>query len=347
MSVVRRATLGAICLVLLVGCTNKRDVDPDGAVKTPRPTPPASTSLPPVASPTRPLVPTTAASPSAGPATCATARPAPTGRSESTIKVAGGPARRYILFLPEEYDGRRRLPLVFSFHGYGAGSDQQLLYSGLTSVAERNGFVLVALDGQGDPRHYNQRSVARGGEVSDITVVNTVLDALSDSLCLDSKRVYATGMSDGGALAAALGCFASKRFAAVAPVAALVYDPACAEATPVALMAFRGTADKIVPYAGGRVACCGNPVVEATETDIASWADHNGCDPKPTVTQHGAVKTSAYTGCDGPGDVVLHSVIGGGHTWPGAFGLPGLGVTTRDIVASEAIWEFFAAHPKP
>jgi len=262
------------------------------------------------------------------------------------VTVAGAPERRYTLYLPSAYDGSTRLPLVFNFHGYGSTADQQLLYSGLSSVAEREDFVLVTLNGQGSPRHYNQRPKAYNGEVSDIVVVTSVLDALLEALCLDPQRVYAAGMSDGGVLAAALGCFASDRFAAVAAVAALVYDPGCEAGSPVPLMAFAGTEDPINPFEGGKVACCGGPVVNATRDDVASWAAHNGCDPTPAVATGGAVETSSYAGCDQGADVVLHAIVGGGHTWPGAIGLPGLGVTTRDIKASPAIWEFFAAHPK-
>jgi polyhydroxybutyrate depolymerase len=282
----------------------------------------------------------------AGSATCATARPGANGTASAEVAVRGAPARRYLRYLPAAYDGLHRLPVVCNFHGYGATSDEQMLYSGQYAVAERKGFVVVAVDGQGDPLHYNVRAATHGGEVSDVQVVVAVLDQVSKSLCLDPKRVYATGMSDGGALAAALGCFASDRFAAVAPVAALIYDPSCAKAKPVPLMAFRGTADEIVPYGGGAVACCGNPVVNPTRQDIASWAKHNGCGPTPAVTKRGAVETSSYTGCTGGADVVLHTVVGGGHTWPGAISLPGLGVTTRDIDASAAMWDFFAAHPK-
>ena len=263
------------------------------------------------------------------------------------MPVKGAAARPYVRYLPAAYDGRRRLPVVFDFHGYGANADEQLLYSGFPSLAETSGFAVVALEGQGDPQHYNQRAVGHGGEVSDVAVVTALLDVLSKTLCLDPRRVYATGMSDGGALAVALGCFASRRFAAVAPVGALIYDPACEQAGPVPLMAFRGTADPIVPYAGGAVTCCGNPVVHATKADIASWARHNRCSRKPAVTRHGEIETSAYTGCRNGADVVLHSIIGGGHTWPGAIGLPGLGRTTQDIDATQAMWDFFVAHPKP
>lgn len=332
-----------LALVLAGGCTTHRGQDSNVQAK-PSVSQTTLSSLPTASSAQTSAA---AAAAAAGVGTCASAKPAALGWTDHEIAVKGAAARKYIRYLPESYDGRRRLPVVFNFHGYSANAEEQLLYSGLVSVSDRIGFAVVTLNGQGDPKHYNQRATEHDGEVSDISVVTRLLDELSATLCLDQRRVYATGMSDGGALAAALGCFASTRFAAVAPVAALIYDPSCDKGKPVPLMAFRGTADKIVPYAGGTVACCGNPVVNPTKVDITSWAKHNGCASRPAVTRHGDVETTAYTGCTAGADVVLQSVIGGGHTWPGAIGLPGLGHTSRDINASQAMWEFFAAHPKP
>jgi polyhydroxybutyrate depolymerase len=296
-----------------------------------------------------PARPQTPSQPSAVPSAaggCAPVRAHPAGLSYASVPVPGARTRRYILTVPRGYDGASPLPLVVNLHGYGANADEQLFYSGLGPLADREMFVLATIDGQGSPRHYNIRPVPRGEDVSDITVVGRVVEAISTKLCIDSRRIFATGMSDGGALAAALACFDSERFAAVAPVAALFYDQTCDPAEPVPLIAFRGTDDEIVPYAGGEVACCGHPQVRATERDIADWAEHNGCSPKPTVTTSGEVRTSAYSSCTAGADVVLHAIVGGGHSWPGAIQLPGLGRTSRDIDASEAMWQFFVAHPK-
>ncbi len=320
----------AAMTLALTACTSSRpDADPP-ATRTPAPSRVSAVPSP--------------AAPAAG--QCAPVKTHPPGRTDATVAVPGGAARRYILTLPRGYDGSSRFPLVVNLHGYGANADEQLFYSGLGRLADRHSFVLVTIDGQGSPRHYNIRPTASADEVSDVAVVGRVVDAISTTLCIDPLRVYATGMSDGGALAAALACFDSERFAAVAPVAALFYDDTCDPAQPVPLIAFRGTDDEIVPYAGGEVACCGHPTVRATERDIADWAEHNGCTPQPTVTTRGDVQTSAYSGCTAGADVILHSIVGGGHSWPGAIELPGLGPTSRDVDASEAMWEFFAAHAK-
>lgn len=55
-----------------------------------------------------------------------------------------------------------------------------------------------------------------------------------------------------------------------------------------------------------------------------------------------------YASPDG-NDVVLYRVEGGGHTWPGGwepYPQCFIGPVSRDLDATEAIWEFFANHPK-
>ena len=50
---------------------------------------------------------------------------------------------------------------------------------------------------------------------------------------------------------------------------------------------------------------------------------------------------SNWNGCVAP--VVLYRVEGGGHTWPGAVGVPRLGYTTHQLSASAEMWKFFSA----
>jgi polyhydroxybutyrate depolymerase len=263
------------------------------------------------------------------------------------VTTPAGAKRRYLLYLPSAYDGRRPVPLVLNLHGYGGTPELQQLYSGLGLVGEDEGFAVAALAGQGKPLHYNVRDTRSDGEESDVHVAGALVDHLAKTLCVDEDRVYAAGMSNGGALAVAAACYDSDRYAAVAAVAALVYDPSCDRGRPVPMIVFRGTGDPIVPYGGGRVRCCGGPVVNDTKADITSWAKHNGCSATPRITTKGTVVTTRYTGCTGGADVVLHTVIGGGHTWPGAIAVPGLGKNTGkdELDASVEIWKFFARHP--
>jgi polyhydroxybutyrate depolymerase len=57
------------------------------------------------------------------------------------------------------------------------------------------------------------------------------------------------------------------------------------------------------------------------------------------------VTRRAYAGCDA--DVVLYTIHGGGHTWPGGTPLPEwfVGTTSRSVDASTLMWDFFRRHP--
>jgi polyhydroxybutyrate depolymerase len=240
---------------------------------------------------------------------------------------------------------------VFDFHGYGSSAAVQLIYSGFVPVADREGFVLVAPDGQGTARHFTLLG-ATATEADDVGFTLALLDHLEEQLCLDPARVYATGMSNGGALSSVLACRAADRFAAVASVAAFVYLPACEQAPrAVPIAAFMGTGDPIVPFAGGRVNCCGNPNIPGAEATMASFATHAGCDATPATSRLGQqVEHRVWGGCRPGAAVELYVVEGGGHTWPGSpidTSSRGLGATTHDVDATAAIWAFFEAHPRP
>jgi polyhydroxybutyrate depolymerase len=256
--------------------------------------------------------------------------------------------RDYVIYAPATYTGRTRVPVVLEFHGYGSGAQQQLIYGNLGPQSERDGFLVVAPEGQGATKHFTLEG-AVAGEQDDVQFTADLLDHLEGQLCVDTRRIYTTGMSNGGAMSAVLACRLSDRIAAFASVAAVVWGPPCAQARPVPIMAIHGTADDVVPYAGGRVACCGQPTIAAVPDTMANWADHNGCGPTPEESRPAeTIVLRSWTGCRAGGATELYIVEGGGHTWPGSRVTVGrLGATSTDLDASEVIWTFFQGHRLP
>lgn len=251
--------------------------------------------------------------------------------------------------MPPTYDGRRRVPLVLNFHGHGSSASAQQAYAGFAPVADREGFVVVAPDGQGQPRHFTLLGAA-AGEADDVAFTLALLDHLDTKLCVDPKRVFATGMSNGGALSSVLACRASSRIAAAGAVAAMIFVPPCDDGGPPSpFVGMMGDADPIVPFAGGRVNCCGNPNIPAAADTTQKFADRDGCEPTPVEERPSpSIVHRVWQGCDAGTAVELYVVNGGGHTWPGAaFDLAarGLGATTHELSATETLWTFFAAHP--
>jgi len=116
----------------------------------------------------------------------------------------------------------------------------------------------------------------------------------------------------------------------------------------VPMIAFHGTADPIVPYNGGSSPAAPDlfPSVPAW---TANWARRNRCGPSPVESPVAAqVSRVEYTGCADDAAVVLYTIRGGGHTWPGGKPLPKLitGPTSREVDATRRMWEFFLAHPR-
>jgi polyhydroxybutyrate depolymerase len=163
-----------------------------------------------------------------------------------------------------------------------------------------------------------------------------VIDDLAGRACIDRKRVYSTGMSNGGFMSHRLGCEASDAIAAIGPVAGLIGIPAdsCQPSRPVPVIHFYGTEDELVDY------------MFADDVD-AVWADRNGCSDDGTVSyQEGNVTCTTRSACEGGVEVTLCSVEGGGHCWPGQEFCP-FGASTTDISANEAMWALFERFALP
>lgn len=277
---------------------------------------------------------------------------APAGRLR-TLRV-NGVERTYLLYVPPTYQPGTPAPLVLVFHGAGGSGRRMAPHTGFSRLAARAGFVAVYPDGL--RRRWNDGRSAAATQ-DDVGFVRALLDTLRRELSLDSTRVYATGISNGAMFSYRLACDLPGVFAAIAPVAGATpadLTAGCAQTTPVSVLAIQGTADPLLPYAGGGVAGGRGSVLSARES-IAFWAKVAGCGQAPAVTEEPdrvrdgtRVQLTAYAGCrDGRG-VELHTVQGGGHTWPG--GPPvgrSVGRVSREIDATELIWAFFARHPRP
>lgn len=262
---------------------------------------------------------------------------------------SAGSTRDYLVYVPDAYTGEEPVGLVFTLHGAGSNKEEQLAYSAFGPLADEDGTIVVAPDATGDPRRWSpygaEPSVSLGGidGVNDLDFFAELLDEVEATFCIDPTRVYATGMSSGGFMSAAIACEYSDRIAAIAPVTATVYaEGACGEADTTPYVYFHGTDDPVVPFLGPVPGPNGEPGPGAAELSSQAWADHNGCDAEPTDERIGTeVIHRSWSGCDAPTD--LYIVEGGGHTWPGGLvDLPALGHTTREISASEIIWELFA-----
>lgn len=282
--------------------------------------------------------------------------------------------RTYTVHVPEAYREDSPAPLVFVFHGGGGSAGQVARSSGFNKLSEEHGFIAVYP--QGVNKHWNdgrdsEKFKDQDAKIDDIAWIEKILATLKQKYAIDADRVYAVGISNGGMFTQRLAIESGRNFAAAASLTAQIPEP-LAQATaqsPVSMLMINGTDDPVVPYHGGEVAIHLFPRLEklrpqpsrgrviSTEDTVRFWMLRNDVGAKETLTElpdtdpgDGATaQRLEWTNHGNNASVVLYKIIGGGHTWPGTQSrLPVrvVGATCQDFNASEAIWAFFAAHPR-
>ena len=256
------------------------------------------------------------------------------GKTTTRTITSGGNGRSYLVHVPANYDAARPAPMVLNFHGFGSNPEQQNAVSAFVQMSDREDFILVTPDGGIGWRFIQSARDANTAFVRDVVA------GVSADLCIDPKRIFATGKSQGGFMSSWLGCNTPEIVAAIAPVSGM-YEPTegCG---PIPIMEFHGTADSLIPFGGGRVLVLGNyPGAVAV---MEKWASSNRCSGTPeTVQLTPHVQRVTYRDCNA---ATVQFITDAGHTWPGTSIREGDKSTPADLAASELIWDFFKAHPK-
>lgn len=287
------------------------------------------------------------------------ASPLPPGLHERSICVEGL-RRSYLIHVPGTLAAAETWPVVLAFHGAGANARQMLRMSGLNEKADDSRFVVVYPEGTGVGPLKTFNGGGRGGamaerDIDDVAFIHGLLDDLASLIPLDSCRVFATGISNGGMMCHRLAAEMPERIAAIAPVAGTlaVRLPPLPRGVPV--MHFHGRSDGIVPWTGPNLMTPRFLTFLSVDATVAAWRQANGCPDGWTISEFENVardgtlvrRHSSRPGRDGS-EVILIDIEGGGHTWPGRPNLMiFLGKTTRDISANDLMWEFFERHPLP
>jgi polyhydroxybutyrate depolymerase len=189
-----------------------------------------------------------------------------------------GVQREYLLHVPASYDGSEMVPLVLDFHGYFSEAAEEKLVSGWVAKSDLEGFLLVHPDGVA--RSWNGGTLCCGSaqaeQVDDVGFARAIVEELTQPACVDRARVYATGLSNGGAMAHRLACEASDMFAATAPSAMSNGTVPCEPERPISVIMYRATADTLVGYEGG-----GLLAFSSARADLEQWSARNGCEGSP------------------------------------------------------------------
>ncbi len=268
-----------------------------------------------------------------------------------------GTRREFRVHLPPCYDHCRPLPVILAFHGMSANAKLLQRFVELDMAADKYGYITVYPDGTGvGPLKGFKAGSSQGKRESrkpdDVIFTHALLDQLERTLCIDHRRIYATGLSNGAMMCYRLAVEMPQRIAAIAPVSGALGRGVCLPSCPISVMHFHGTCDDVLPFCGphekGLFAQDYHPV----PCTIKFFAKAAGCSDNADVEEQlnavddgTTVVTTSYSNPETGIEVVLVKICGGGHQWPQQpIGLKYLGRATAEINANEQMCCFFQRH---
>jgi polyhydroxybutyrate depolymerase len=294
----------------------------------------------------------------------------PPGNHEIRLRH-GGRDRIAIVHVPPRANARTALPLLLALHGGGGEAAGFRDYAGLDPLADRDGYVVVYPYGTGLlPRRLLTWNggrccgYAQSRSIDDVGFLIALVDEVARRMSIDTRRVSATGHSNGAIMAYRLAAERADRIAAIVPVAGAMNLERFAPARPVPVLHIHSVDDPRALYNGG----IGPPFpltserVEHRSVDesLTRWREFNGCgaDRKVVMTRTGRTGTReasqtatllSYGPCRSGAEVAHWQLTGVGHGWPGerGSGLPEsvLGPRTTIINAAEEIFRFLQQLP--
>jgi polyhydroxybutyrate depolymerase len=245
-----------------------------------------------------------------GSSICDSLRP---GDTTGTMQF-GGALRTYLVHVPPNRAPGTPVPLLVDMHGIFLDAQIQRGLSNYVQFADREGFIIVFPNGIDNAWNIGP-CCTFSRTVDDVGFLRALVGRFTSAGCVDPKRVYAAGYSMGGGMSHYLACNAGDVFAAVAPAAFdLLQEAPCAPTRPITVVSFRGTADFIVPYAGGpsRPPNGLNTTINflGAERTFTRWAELNRCTGQPAAALNGC---RTYAQCASGVEVTFCSTLGGSH----------------------------------
>ena len=202
--------------------------------------------------------------------------------------VHDGLTRTYKVHVPARHDDTTPIPVVIYLHG-GGGNARAAYLDGVDKAADKFGFILAVPEGTGKVKLGELRASWNGGKwkggqccgsADDVGFISKMLDELKKKFNVDEKRIYATGISNGGLMTNRLACELADKIAAIATVAPPAVMSNCSPSRPMPVMAIHGTSDPANPFDGSapRSIFTNSPYKRMPPKDtVEAWLEINGC----------------------------------------------------------------------
>lgn len=221
-----------------------------------------------------------------------------------------GKNRTFIMHVPSAYKGDKPVPLVVDYHPIGGSGQGQLQGTQYKSQTDPEGVISLYPDGtaggsgmMGSMPGWNVGPCCSKDD--DVKFSREMIKAVEEKVCIDTKRVYATGFSMGGGMSNHVACNMADVYAAVAPAGMdlnTTNSATCNPARPISIIMFRGTADGVCRYTGGDSGMGDGLNFLGAEGNFKFWAEKNGCTGSPTTNANGCQE---YSTCKDGVKVVL------------------------------------------
>jgi len=281
--------------------------------------------------------------------------------SDQRMVIHEGVEREYIIHVPENLT--EDFPIVFVIHGYTGSAEGIAAYTGMNSIAEREGFIAVypqgTIDSNGNTFFNVGYEFNDDSPINDVSFIRELVRSISQEFNLKRKKAFATGMSNGGDMSYLLACTSSDLFKAVAPVAGVLMKglkDSCELSSPVPIFEIHGTADKISLFEGDLNNEGGWGAYYDLPSTIDFFAERYQLTNK-SVKQMISKESGAdydifferHWTDDLEEEVWMYRIEDGRHVWPGIkfnwwdnpLAWYYFGSVNEDINASEEVWAFF------
>ncbi len=264
-----------------------------------------------------------------------------------------GLVRTYLIHVPPGYVNTKPTSLIIALHG-GFGSAVNIENQSLLSIkSDEANFIVVYPEGIKvlGIRTWNAGGCCGAAEsfnIDDVGFIDTLIEKLSAEYNIDQKKIFATGISNGGMMCYRLASDLSNKIAAIAPVAAIMVIKTTVNASrAVPIIHFHSFNDTNVPYTGGIGSGVSDHYNPPLDSVFNVWMNVNGCLKKDTIQNDQNYLFVKWSNCVNNSEIHFYMTRDGGHSWPsGVKYLPG-DEPSKVINADDLMWEFFQAHPMP
>jgi polyhydroxybutyrate depolymerase len=263
--------------------------------------------------------------------------------------------RSYLIHLPKNYDSKKQYPIVFVLHGITSRAKAIAGFSNFNEQSDQKDFIVCYP--QGYKRSWGIQidvGPAPRKEIDDVAFFSKLIDTLTLDYSVDTNKIFACGISNGGFMTALLASKLPNQFAGIALVCSNLFNPLAVYSSggpEIPLLLIGATKDPLLQYDGGKVKGKNKYSTIGFRSTVDFWVDKNNClypkdslimedDPTDNTT---VIKYFSDSKLE-QNRVVHYKIIGGGHAWPGRdrdFKSIFLGKISAEIDAAEIITDFF------